>query len=180
VHPEPRPAAFMCVNEKIELFMAMRIRLAAAEAERKGLHYAASTCCYGAGASSPPALPASLPCPHPCLVPIPAPVPGVVPMDDGWSVCDQLCASCPRSHPASPHVSEHDARGDVGVMLGDDTMLAVVPQVPWAAAHVEITGEGRDGQKHLMAASGQRGDSQRGLCKTPLKSPFLGAKAAVG
>lgn len=43
----------MCVNEKIELFMAMRIRLAAAEAKRKGLHYVASTCCYGAGASSP-------------------------------------------------------------------------------------------------------------------------------
>lgn len=62
----------MCVNEKIELFMAMRIRLAAAEAERKGLHYVASTCCYGARASSPqppvhgciPACPPSCPRPH--------------------------------------------------------------------------------------------------------------------
>lgn len=69
-------------------------------------------------------------------------------------MCTHLC------HPSPPHVSEHDARGDVGVMLGADTMLAVVLQVPWAAAHIEITEEGRDGQKHLMAVSGQRGDSQ--------------------
>lgn len=63
----------MCVNEKIELFMAMRIRLAAAEAERKGLHYVASTCCYGAGASSPqplspPCMAASLPASHPAFI----------------------------------------------------------------------------------------------------------------
>lgn len=57
----------MCVNEKIELFMAMRIRLAAAEAERKGLHYVATTCCYGVRASSP-CTAAPLPAPHPALI----------------------------------------------------------------------------------------------------------------
>lgn len=68
MHPKPWPTAFMCVNEKIELFMAMRIRLAAAEAERKGLHYVANTCCYGARASSPCTAAAPLPAPHPALI----------------------------------------------------------------------------------------------------------------
>lgn len=106
MHPEPRPAAFMCVNEKIELFMAMRIRLAAAEAERKGLHYAASTCCYGAGASSPPALPASLPCPHPCLVPMPALSPSLLlsPGLSPWMMVGARVTSCVhRVHGVIPH-----------------------------------------------------------------------------
>lgn len=60
----------MCVNEKIELFMAMRIRLPAAEAKRRdSITWQVPVAMeLGLLPHSPPCTAASLPAPHPALI----------------------------------------------------------------------------------------------------------------
>ena len=133
--------------------MAMRIRLAAAEAGRKGLHYVASTCCYGAWASSPqppgpPCMAASLPGPHPALI-LTGLGRGAEPSAGLAALCPTvdvlspaLCLLLPRTHlRVTPNLAAFLSRTPVqcgdGVMLAAGgsraTMVCSTPRNHWEA-----------------------------------------------
>lgn len=151
------------------------------EAERKGLHYVESTCCYGAGASSPwPPMHSCIPaCPPSC------PDPHGAGMESWTGQCDQYGCFPPCTVPAAPadwfggHPKPpHILKCNVGMWLPDPLATVICSQKTVGNIWVGSVGVGSASISWLglgkasltLAQHGVRGDSQLRLLNSPQNS----------